>query len=389
MCSYSFLAPSPLGVGIRDRMAASVGGRLHFAGEATSSDAPATTTGALLSGRRAADQILKNARKGQSIAIVGAGFAGLGCARALTDAGMKVTVLEGRDRVGGRIWTKHIAGMPAEMGASWIHSWKGGNPISQLLKESGGRNVPFNYDSVAGVDRKAMAELKPYARKLNQVDDPDITAIGDVFPEHPSAALQCAANQEYTQEYAAEPDDLSVSALEEGTGGSGGDVLLPDGYDKLIAVLKGSVRVRTGATVSAVAYSDAGTRVSLAGGEQIAADHCVITVPIGVLKAQRIAFSPALPADKQQAIKDLGAGLLDKIWLEFDEVFWDRDASNIEFFDRDNPGLWSYWVNGHKAFGKPVLVGFNAGARAHQLASQTDEQVVASAMAALRRMYPK
>ncbi|MEU9879678.1 flavin monoamine oxidase family protein [Streptomyces phaeochromogenes] len=388
LCSYSFLAPSPLGVDVRTRLAASVGGRLHFAGEATAAEAPATTTGALISGRRAARDILRSARPGQSVAVVGAGFAGLGCARALTDAGMRVTVLEGRDRTGGRVWTERIAGVPAEMGASWIHDWRGGNPVSQILKQSGGRSSPFDYDSVAGEDRAAMTELKPYARKVNDADDPDTTSIGDLLPDKPSAALRWAANETYTQEYAAEPDQLAVSALEEGTAGSGGDVLLPDGYDKLIAEVQGDIKVRTGATVTAVRHDSTGTTLTLDGGEEIEADHSVITVPIGVLKAGRIAFHPALPDEKQEAIDALGAGLLDKLWLEFDEVFWDRDAGVIEWFDHDDPGLWAYWINGQKAFGKPVLLGFNAGAYAHRLAKHTDQQAVTSALDALRGMYP-
>ena len=114
----------------------------------------------------------------------------------------------------------------------------------------------------------------------------------------------------------------------------------------------------------------------------------MITVPIGVLKAGHITFGPPLPREKREAIGALGAGLLDKLWLEFDEVFWDRDASVIERFDRDDPGLWAYWINGQKAFGKPVLLGFNAGAYAHRLARHTDQQIVTSALDALRGMYP-
>ncbi|MBC2904427.1 FAD-dependent oxidoreductase [Streptomyces sp. PSKA01] len=387
LCSYSYLAPSPLGLDARTRLAASVGGRLHFAGEAASSLAPATTAGALDSGRRAARAILTSTRAEQTITVIGAGFAGLGCARALVEAGMRVSVLEGRDRVGGRVWTEQIAGVPAEMGASWIHSWQGGNPVTELLRQSGGRALPFDYDSVSGEDEAALAELKPYSEKLDEVDDPDTTTIGDVLPAAPSAALRWAANETYTQEYAAEPGQLAITALQEGTGGSGGDVLLPDGYDSLVEHLQGDLTVRTGATVTAVSHDTRQTVVTLKGGEKIAADHCVVTVPIGVLKAGRIAFNPALPEEKQEAINALGAGLLDKLWLEFDEVFWDRDASNLAWFDHDDPGLWAYWVNGRKAFGKPVLLGFNAGAYAHRLAHHTDEQIVAGAMDALRRMH--
>ena len=386
LCAYSFLAPGPLGTSVRTKLAAPVGERLHFAGEATSGEAPATTTGALLSGRRAARDILETARDGARVTVIGAGFAGLGCARALADAGMRVRVLEGRDRTGGRTWTRRLAGVPAEMGASWIHSWRG-NPVTELLKRTGGRSSPFDYDNTAGTDEAAMAELARHTGKLDAVEDPDTTPVSAVFPENPSAGLRWAANLTYTQEYAAEPGQISVSALEEGTGGRGGDVLLPDGYDRLIDRLRGDVPVRTGATVTAVRHGAGGTTAVLDGGEEIESDHCVVTVPIGVLKAGRITFDPPLPAAKRNAVDALGAGLMDKLWLRFDDVFWDRDADALEWFDPDEPGLWPYWVNGHKVFGEPLLLGFNAGHYAHRLARWSDRRVVSSAMDALRRLH--
>ncbi|MEV6315009.1 FAD-dependent oxidoreductase [Streptomyces sp. NPDC051776] len=385
-CSYSFLAPGPLGRSVRTKLAAPVGERLHFAGEATSGEAPATTTGALLSGRRVARDITAAAREGARVTVIGAGFAGLGCARALADAGMRVRVLEGRARIGGRVWTRRIAGVPAEMGASWIHSWRD-NPVTELLKRTGGRSFAFDYDNTAGTDEAAMAELARYTGKLDAIEDPDTTAVSAVFPENPSPGLRWAANVTYTQEYATEPGRLSVSALEEGTGGRGGDVLLPDGYDRLIDRLRGEVEVRTGATVTAVRHGAGGTTVILDGGEETESDHCVVTVPIGVLKAGGIAFDPPLPAEKRSAVDALGAGLMDKVWLRFDDVFWDRAADALEWFDPDEPGLWSYWVNGHKVFGEPLLLGFNAGHYAHRLARLPDHRVVSSAMDALRRMH--
>jgi monoamine oxidase len=106
-----------------------------------------------------------------------------------------------------------------------------------------------------------------------------------------------------------------------------------------------------------------------------------------VLQAKSITFDPPLPPAKQQAIDALGAGLMDKLWLEFPEVFWDRDADVIEYFDHTRPGRWDWWVNGHKVFGRPVLIGFNAGRPAHELAHASDQEVLASGMDALRRMH--
>jgi len=86
-------------------------GRLHFAGEATSSTAPATTHGAYESGRRAATELVDSTGP---ILVIGAGFAGLAAARTLTDAGRDVIVVEARDRTGGRAHTVMLDGTPAD-----------------------------------------------------------------------------------------------------------------------------------------------------------------------------------------------------------------------------------------------------------------------------------
>ncbi|WP_406307041.1 FAD-dependent oxidoreductase [Streptomyces sp. NBC_00885] len=385
-CSYSYLAPSTLGATARTLLAASVAGRLYFAGEATSSEAPSTAHGALESGRRAAAEVSNDAESGEHIVVIGAGFAGLGCARALSDDGFQVTVLEGRDRVGGRVWTRHLAGAPAEMGASWIHG-SSGNVMTKVLKETGDPSYAFDYDNATGEDEHAMGELARYEKKLEDVEDPDTATVASVMPRRPSAALRTALNINYPLEFAAEPRQLSVTATFEGRDLKGPDLLLPRGYDRLLAHVRGDIPVRTQQFVTGVRHTGDGVTVTLKNGDTVHADRAVITVPIGVLKAGTIDFDPALPNAKQEAVSALGAGLLDKLWLEFPKPFWDKDVDIIEWFDPDNPGLWSWWVNGYKAFGKPVLLGFNGGDHARRLARASDDEVVDSAMRALHRMH--
>ena len=57
------------------------------------------------------------------VVVIGAGVAGLACAQALCEAGLRVTILEARSRVGGRIWTVHpsLTSAPVELGAEFIH----------------------------------------------------------------------------------------------------------------------------------------------------------------------------------------------------------------------------------------------------------------------------
>lgn len=112
-----------------------------------------------------------------------------------------------------------------------------------------------------------------------------------------------------------------------------------------------------------------------------------MTVPLGVLQAGAITFDPPLPEEKAAAISALGMGLLDKLWLAFDEVFWDPDVDVINIVDPENPGAWPFWVNGYKAFGLPVLLGFAGAAAAERNARLTDDELVASAMATLRAAF--
>ena len=147
--SYSYL-PKGVRAAKRAVLAAPVNQRLYFAGEATSTDYPSTMHGALLSGRRAADEI---ARAGHaSVVVIGAGLAGLGAAVALRERGITVTVLEARDRLGGRVHTVERNGITLEMGANWIHGVSD-NPLAPLASASGLQQIPFDYGRIVIRDR--------------------------------------------------------------------------------------------------------------------------------------------------------------------------------------------------------------------------------------------
>ena len=379
--SYSFLAPSAVGTDARTLLAAPVG-PLHFAGEGTSSSAPATTHGALESGRRAAAEL---ANIPGTVLVIGAGFAGLAAARALVDAGRDVIVLEARDRTGGRAHTVPFGGAVADLGPSWIHGVTD-NPMVQLATEAGVETIAFDHDNEIGGSAKAMAFFDELTDRALDAGNAEARPLSELLPDRLTVAQQWVLSVEVSGEYGEDPSELAIAALDEGKAIRGGDTLLDKGYGAITDHLADGLDIRLEWVVSEIEYGNGGVTVYSAEGAELWADLAVVTLPVGVLRAESVAFTPPLPSEKVDALTGLGSGLLDKLWLAFDDVFWDAEADVINWIDPHNPGLWPFWVNGYKFYGAPVLLAFNAGSVARELADWSDDEVVASAMAALSAM---
>jgi polyamine oxidase len=348
--SYSFMSKqsSPQDrVALREPLAE----RLVFAGEATHSDFPATVHGALLSGIDAAEFVVE--ADAQRVIVIGAGACGLAAAAAIAEEGIEVIVVEARDRIGGRVWTNSDLGFPVDLGGSWIHGVKK-NPLTKMAADVGADLHAFDYDDV------------------------DLQWLGD----DEDAFYEVV---EIEQEYAADVDDLGRKAEKEGDEFGGGDALLPGGYLPLFQGIADSLDVRTSQPVRQVAWSGDGVTVSL-DGETLSADAVIVTVPLGVLKADAIAFDPPLPAAHQQAIDRLGMGLLDKLVLQFDKPFWPEDVALLGIIPEVR-GEWTTWVNLLPLTGQPALMGFSAGSVAERFSALSEDDLVASALRTLRAAY--
>lgn len=166
------------------------------------------------------------------------------------------------------MWTDNSLGLPLDLGASWIHGVDG-NPLSELADSIGAQRSVTNYES----HRVRDAQGSVVAPSDFTSDFVEVSTI-----EH---------------EYAADVADLSPEASEEGDEFGGDDVLFPNGYDEVLEVL--------------------------------------VTVPLGVLKSGSIDFQPPLDRDRQGAIDRLGMGLLDKVYLQFDEIFWETDVDVLGY----------------------------------------------------------
>ena len=68
-----------------------------------------------------AETVTSSQTEQADVVVVGGGIAGLITARELTKAGLRVVVLEARERLGGRVWTDHRLGRDLEIGGTWLH----------------------------------------------------------------------------------------------------------------------------------------------------------------------------------------------------------------------------------------------------------------------------
>ncbi|TVR90859.1 MAG: FAD-dependent oxidoreductase [Spirochaetaceae bacterium] len=340
------------------------------------------------------------------VVVIGAGIAGLSAARELTRKGYRVIVFEARERIGGRIWTDRSLGLPLDLGASWIHH-KRGNPLNELAKEIGARRVETDYLNTVRYTSSGGRLSKDENRQVNktmerlhkkiaawQADYDKDCSIQTALEQHlkkkntPASELPLinyVLNSSIEQEYAADLGELSLFWFDDAEEYKGPDVLLPNGYDALSQYIAQDIDVRLGQVVKGVSVSQNGVRVSTETAS-FQSNAAVVAVPLGVLKTGDIAFDPPLPPKKERVVKRMGFGVLNKLYLQFDHVFWEKDVHLLGHIS-ENKGEWCEWLNLFPATGEPVLLGFNAGRFGRHIEDWSDEQVLSSALSVLGHMY--
>ena len=349
---------------------------------------------------------LRAAPTRERVIVVGAGVSGLAAAATLTKAGSDVLVIEARSRLGGRVWTKtDWTDFPVDLGASWIHGIEG-NPIYTIAKSLQTRLVTTAYDSTeifgtngTPLNAPQQAQLAHLSTRISaaiteaQDRDPD-RSIRDVtrtaldwsrLSDEDKRATDFLINSRYEQEYAGSAARLSAHWFDDDTSFGGPDVLFPGGYSAITDHLAENVTVKTGETLRSVRWDKNGVTLTTNLAEH-KADRVLLTLPLGVLKADTVEFSPGLPFAKRRAIAALGMGVLNKCYLRFPRVFWPTEADWLEYIP-EKPGRWVEWVNFAKPVGQPVLLGFNAADFGREIEAWTDEKITDDAMQTLRKIF--
>jgi monoamine oxidase len=340
------------------------------------------------------------------VIVIGAGMAGITAADKLDSEGFDVLVLEARDRTGGRTWTMYwdAAGMPVDMGAGWIHGNNPNNPITQIAEKHGielfetvlsdgelyGPDGQWlEYDTVIEIEsmyaefmeyRWEYAETTNYDTSIKEAEDSFVKLKNLSTPQQHQ--LRYMINSALEHEESADAYDLSLWT-EVGKPIIGSEVIFPGGYVQIFDTLDDDLNIKLEHVVSKVTYDDQGVIVTTNKGD-FNSKYVISTLPMGVLKSGDVEFSPSLPADKQKAIERIGMGAMNKLYLLFDDMFWD-DVTLINYVSPDGSPMWEFFnLNG---LGKPILLGFTAGDHSRQLEQLSDDEIIADAMSVIQKMY--
>jgi len=335
---------------------------------------------------------------GKTVIVVGAGISGLAAAKKLKENGFNVIVLEAQSKVGGRLKTIRSLGVTFDEGASWIHG-TAGNPITSLAQQAGMNTAFTDDESILAYDLGGVlhsdsnfsdTEDKFYTvletLKNNGSSTKSFeTVFNELYPTFCNDRLWKFFLSTYLTFDTGDLNMLSSLLYNEGEEFGGEERISVNGYDTIPSYLAIGLNVQLNQKVTKIDYSNTKILVSH-NGTVTEADYVLVTVPLGVLKANKIDFVPSLPNTKQNAIQKVGVNCVNKFLLTWETAFWDDEQYIC--YTPDIKDKFNYFVN-VKKYQSTVnaLMTFAYADKARQTENMTDQQIIEEIMTHLRDIY--
>jgi monoamine oxidase len=354
------------------------------------SGALALSTPILTGGALAAPISKTRGAKNQfSCVVIGAGLSGLAAAYRLQRSGWKVTVIEARSRIGGRVWTHRDAasGLSYELGGEWIgddhprmialcrhfglplqrHRFR--DALLQNGKFSRAGDWEYSRSAQRAWEKFAAAWPKYSERDRRNLDRYDwwtwLKRIG--YTENDLRLRDLVDSTDFGESirqvsaYAAAAEYLESNESDEM------DWKIRGGNDRLPRALAnriGQNNFRLKTTVTAITQKNGNVYVR-AGNEVLRADACICTVPARVLN--NIRFTPELPGAQVKAAWELQYARIVKNAVTFDERFWKADDFSLV---TDTTSHYYFHATQKQPGRAGVLTSYAVGDKADVLASQ-------------------
>uniref|UniRef100_A0A667HHG2 [histone-H3]-N(6),N(6)-dimethyl-L-lysine(4) FAD-dependent demethylase n=1 Tax=Lynx canadensis TaxID=61383 RepID=A0A667HHG2_LYNCA len=313
----------------------------------------------------------------KSVIIIGAGPAGLAAARQLHNFGIKLGI------------SMHKFGERCDL------IQEGGRITDPTID----KRMDFHFNALLDVVsewRKDKTQLQdvPLGEKIEEIYKAFIQESGIQFSELEQQVLHFHLSN---LEYACGSSLHQVSARswdhnEFFAQFAGDHTLLTPGYSVIIEKLAEGLDIRLESPVQSIDYSGDEVQVTMTDGTGCTAQKVLVTVPLALLQKGAIHFNPPLSDKKMKAINSLGAGIIEKIALQFPYRFWDSKVQGADFFGHVPPsagkrGLFAVFYDMDPQKKQSVLMSVVAGEAVASVRTLDDKQVLQQCMAALRELF--
>ncbi|MGH8764275.1 MAG: flavin monoamine oxidase family protein [Burkholderiales bacterium] len=355
----------------------------------------------IIAGLRAAARLrpLHRTTEQADVVVIGAGAAGLAAATALARAGRSVLVLEARGRVGGRCWTRRMAGLdiPVELGAEFLHGEAGSTRAllrRAKIAEVNAKRVQRRFDGRRLRPVNSFAEAQRAVRGATL--DEDVSFDQFLAGRRLPATTKAYARMMVEGFDAADPARVSArSIIEEWSEGGelGNTQPRPQGgYGALMdwlgrRAVAGGARLQLESVVRELRWKRGAVvlRGSFLGKAfRIKAAQAIITLPLGVLQAGDVRFTPALTA-KRAALGKLASGPVIRVAMRFHEAVWEQRAPGVAFFQTPGAAFPTFWTP--LPMRAPLLTSWVGGPKAGRLSGAPVRALVAKALAGVNSVF--